>query len=175
MRLFLPTLLAAFAVASTALAQATPSPRPDWATADAIERNLVAAMENPTARNAFLTSFLNGEVFVRVDQATLDAVVEQQSTGQGTVTPRYFTGIPPGGEEVIFAFSRRELARLAFGEEVPLLGMSGETALRTQSRVGIVLNYNNGPSVTFSPQDIATLLASIQRREVTPPPASSPH
>src|ERR1700754_1838925 len=173
MRLFLTTLLAACAVASTALAQAEPAPRPapdrpEWATAEAIERNLAAAMEDPAARQAFLTSFLNGEVFVRVDQATLDAVVEQQRTGQGQVALQLVTGRIADGQDVIFAFSRRKLARLAFGEDVPLLGMSGEAALRAQTQVGLTLNYNNGPGVTFTPQDIVALLAGIRREPVVP-------
>lgn len=172
MRLFLTTFLAICVAASTALAQ-TPSPRPDWATAEAIERNLAAAMEDPARRDAFLNSFLNGEVWVRVDQATLDAIAERQRTGRGQVPLQLFAGKTPSGHDVIFAFTRRELALQAFGEEAPLLGMSGEAALRAQSQVGLILNYNNGPSVTFTPQDIATLLAGVQRPAVTPP-ASSP-
>jgi hypothetical protein len=163
MRFLFPTLLAALTLSSAALAQSPPAAQtipPEWAP-EAIESNLARSMEDVTVRQAFLTSLLNGQVWVRVDQATVDAAAEQLRTRQGRVQTRIFTGKIEGGDEVIFAFTRPELAVLAFGEDVPLLGMSGEMAFRLQTQFGLSLNYNNGPGVIFTPDDIAALLAGL--------------
>lgn len=171
MKLLSLALVAAWSLAASAAAQS--SAPPQWSPA-VIEANLAAAMEDESRRHAFLTSFLNGEVWVRVEQSSLDAAAEHQRSGApGRVPLQMFAG-DVEGQTVIFAFTRPELAPAAFGQEVPLLGMSGEAALRAQSQVGLSLNYNNGPGVIFTPEDIAALLATIQYQPATPPPAS-PH
>lgn len=170
MRIFIPAVLAACSIAASASGQdAGPRPGADrahWATAEAIETNLAAAVNDENARHAFLTAFLNGEVWVRVDEETPEVVARLQQEGRSLRQVGVFAG-DLRGRTVIFAFTRPELAPAAFGREVPLLGMSGEAALRLQSQYGVSLNYNSGASVIFSPEEIAALLASIQYRPAT--------
>ncbi|KQW86346.1 SseB family protein [Brevundimonas sp. Root1279] len=142
---------------------------------EVIEANLAAAIENPAARNAFLTSFLNGKIWVRVEQSTYDAAAARERAGTLEALPMQLFASDINGKSVIFGFTRQELAPAAFGQQVPLLGMTGEQVLRLQNQAGFVLNYNNGPVVIFTPEEIAILLQSIQRAPVTPLPASSPH
>lgn len=166
MRSLIPALLALFISGSPAIAQEAggraQADRPQWVTAEAIEANLAAAMEDESARTAFLNSFLNGEVWVRVDHASVIAEARRQS--EGSVSPGVAGVVlyEVEGETVIFAFTRPEIGRAVLGPDATFIGMSGLDALRLQAEHGLTLNYNNGPSVTFSREQIAALLGSLQ-------------
>lgn len=166
MRFLIPALLALAIFGSPALAQETgaraQTDRPQWVSAEAIEANLAAAMEDESARTAFLNSFLNGEVWVRVDQASVIAEARRQREGSVSPVSAGVVLYEVEGETLIFAFTRPEIGRAVLGPDATFIGMSGLDALRLQREYGLALNYNNGPTVTFSREHIAALLGSLQ-------------
>lgn len=136
--------------------------RPQWVTAEAIEANLAAALEDESARTAFLNSFLNGEVWVRVDEASVIAEARRQREGATTFGPLNLITYEVNGQTVILAFTRPEIGETVLGPDARFIGMSGLQALQLQTEHGLTLNYNNGPSVTFPREHIAALLGSLQ-------------
>jgi hypothetical protein len=135
--------------------ESRPCARPS---AEVLEQRLDRASSDRAAREDFLNILLNSEVWVWVTDESLARLSDQNVTSIQAVT-----GTLPDRTVSVMAFTRPEYGYAAVGHRIPLLGMSGETALRLQSEVGVSLNVGQPHSVIWTREEVGVIVNSIRK------------
>jgi hypothetical protein len=126
---------------------------------NALERKLIAATTDPSARAAFT-------------QAMLDADLYCSPAGEvapgAQIGPMVVVYLEPGRVQASALFTAPERLREVVGQDARILARSGRALLEELGDHPIQLNPNLAPSVIWSVEDIAQILGTSSRPVAVP-------
>jgi hypothetical protein len=116
---------------------------------NALERTLIAAATDPSARPAFIQAMLDAELYV--------SPAGEVQPG-GPIGPMVVVYLQPGRVQAAALFTAPERLHEIVGAEARCLGRTGRSLLEELGDAPIQVNPNLVPSVIWSVEDIAEIL-----------------